>query len=261
MISFESIKNFSDISYIGEVIIDKQKMRSGAIFRSEEISALSPADWDKVKRLGIKCIIDLRTPNEKTVKPYQVNNKNINMIHVPILSEDKDLNRWQFFLFLVHRGPTIDFGQYMLDFYHRLAFERKGEIKQVISILSVEENVPVLIHCTGGKDRTGFIVALLQLIVGISKENVLESYLDINRMIAPKMQKIQSYIRWMSLGRVSPERFKPMMEVRKEYLEHALQEIDRQYHSLDQYLIEGCGVDQHCLEKVRYLLRGNSDKN
>jgi len=106
---------------------------------------------------------------------------------VPILSEDKDLNRWHFCWFLVHKGPTIDFRQYMLDFY--------------------------------------------------------------------------PYIRWMSLGRVSSERFKPMLEIRKEYLEHALQEIDSQYHSLDQYLIEGCGVDQHCLEKVRYLLRGNSDKN
>ncbi|MEH6945667.1 tyrosine-protein phosphatase [Bacillus sp. JJ634] len=32
------------------------------------------------------------------------------------------------------------------------------------------KNVPALIHCTGGKDRTGYIAAIIQLLVGVSYE-------------------------------------------------------------------------------------------
>ena len=58
----------------------------------------------------------------------------------------------------------------------------------------------------------------------------------------------------MSLGQVSPERLRPMLEVRKEYLEGTLNETFRRYRSLDAYLTIGCGVDKCCLERLRKLL-------
>jgi len=258
-ISFENMHNFRDIG--GFVLEDGHNMKLGAVFRSEDLSRMSTGDQDKLKELGIKCIIDLRTPNERFSKPYEISgDTNMYIVHIPILCEEKDLSRWQFFCFLIREGRNLDFEQYMRRFYNRLAFDRTEQTKNILTLLSNERNVPALIHCTGGKDRTGLIAALLQLIMGVPRETVIQSYLASSKAIAYQMKSIEKYIRWMSLGQVSPERIRPMLEVRKEYLEGTLNEIFHRYKSLDTYLTIGCGMDKCCLERLRKLLteEGNS---
>jgi len=253
-ISFESMQNFRDIG--GFVLEDGHNMKPGAVFRSEDLSRMSTGDRDKLKELGIKCIIDLRTPNERSWKSYEISeDTGMQVVHIPILSEEKDLSRWQFFWFLIREGRNLDFEEYMRRFYNRLAFERTKQTKNILTLLSDERNIPALIHCTGGKDRTGFIAALLQLIIGVPRQTVLQSYLASSEVIASQMKSIEKYIRWMSLGQVSPERLRPMLEVRKEYLEGTLNEIFHRHKSLDAYLTIGCSVDKCCLERLRKLLK------
>lgn len=249
--SFEGMPNFRDIG--GFVLKDGHIMKPGVIFRSEELSRMSVEDRFKLKELGIKCIVDLRTPNERSLKPYGLS-EDIRTVHVPILSEEKDFNRWQFIWFLISEGRKLDFAEYMRRFYYRLAFERTEQIKEIFTLLADTNSVPVLIHCTGGKDRTGFIAALIQLTIGVPREKVIESYLASREAGVRQMKEIEKYIRWMSLGQVSPERIRPMLEVRREYVDDTLDEIFHRYKSLDEYLIGGCSIDKQCLESIRKLL-------
>ncbi len=53
-------------------------------------------------------------------------------------------------------------------------------------ILSNPENVPMVFHCTAGKDRTGFAVAILLLSLRVSKEDVIENYLKVGLGIDAK---------------------------------------------------------------------------
>jgi Tyrosine phosphatase family len=53
-------------------------------------------------------------------------------------------------------------------------------IKKAFDVLSVRESYPVIIHCSAGKDRTGFIIALIQLLAGVRRD-VKASDLDNRR--------------------------------------------------------------------------------
>lgn len=58
----------------------------------------------------------------------------------------------------------------------------------------------------------------------------------------------------MSLFQVSSEKIKPMLEVRKEYLEDVYREIIKQYGDIENYLYEGCGIKKECLSKLKNML-------
>jgi len=42
------------------------------------------------------------------------------------------------------------------------------------------EDVPVVFHCTAGKDRTGFAAALVLMALGVSRDEVMKDYLLTN---------------------------------------------------------------------------------
>lgn len=256
--TFKGICNFRDIG--GFILPNGFMMRQEQFFRSDELSGLSPKDWELLRNLRVKCILDLRAPSERTSKTYNIPyGMSMRLVHIPILSEEKDMSRWQLFCFMVREGRKLDFEEYMHKFYYRLAFERNKQIHQVIMRLSNVKNLPALIHCTGGKDRTGFIAAVLQLLAGVPREKVIESYLATNEVSAPRIEKIAKHIGWMSLWQISPERLQPMLEARREYLDKVFDEIFSRYDSIEEYLMKSCGVKESCLLRLRSLLVENKE--
>lgn len=132
--------------------------------------------------------------------------------------------------------------------------ERKAEIREVNTSVANDRHVPALIHCTGGKDRTGFIAALIQLFLGVSYETVIDQYLRSNALIEPRMKKAERFIRIMSLYRISPERIKPLLIVNRAYLENVLQGIFNEYGSVELYLSNGCGIEERTLYHLKGML-------
>lgn len=251
--AFEGARNFRDIG--GFVLPDGRRMKSGMVYRSDNLSKLSVKDWELIREFGIKSIIDLRTPNECKSQAYKLaNHWGIQRIPVPILSEEKDLSRWEFFCFLLKEGRKLNYEQYMEQFYQRLAFARTEQIRTVFTLLADASSLPALVHCTGGKDRTGFIAALLQLLAGVPEELVVEDYLASNELIAFRMKKLERAIRVMSLGQIAPEQIRPMLEVRREYLEAVLDEVFRRCGSIETYLTSACGVAGRDIARLREIL-------
>lgn len=246
---FTGMKNFSDISEQA-----RKWVQPGRIFRSEDLSGLHAADWQKLQLLGIRSIIDLRTPNEQAAKPYRPPGTAWQVWSVPFLSEETDWTRWQFTRFLLTEGRRLDFAAYMQTFYHRLAWQRQAQIRAVFRLLAEECNWPVLIHCTGGKDRTGFIVALLQALAGVEPDVIMRSYLAVNAVLAPKMAQMQRLLRWLSLGSVSATRLQPLLEVRAEYLGGVLASIQARYDGWEDYLTRECGISALQLLAIRQQL-------
>ena len=52
----------------------------------------------------------------------------------------------------------------------------KSEVVDILRVISDEENVPVLIHCAHGKDRTGLIVAVILSSIGVDDDTIAEDY-------------------------------------------------------------------------------------
>ncbi|MEJ8545995.1 tyrosine-protein phosphatase [Brevibacillus borstelensis] len=253
LFQFDGLYNFRDVG--GFKTADGNVMKTGVLFRSADLSRLSRKDIETFRQLGIKSIIDLRTPREQNSKSSRITPQHgIQVIDVSLHDSSQQFTHLEFFKFLVSQASTIDFEQIMKDMYQNMAFNSHAQLNQIITHLSEQRNVPALIHCTGGKDRTGFISAVIQLLVGVPYENVLEDYLFSNDLIAPRMKKIQTFIRWMSLFQVSPDRLKPMLEVRREYLEEVCLGILDRYGDMKTYLCQACSIEPDRLVKLKQLL-------
>ena len=72
-----------------------------------------------------------------------------------------------------------------------------GELwARIFRRLEDPDNLPFLFHCTAGKDRTGFVAALVLLALGVPAETVYEDYLVTNRYRAAYNTMI---LRWAPL--------------------------------------------------------------
>ena len=54
----------------------------------------------------------------------------------------------------------------------------KDAVVDIMRVVSEEENVPVLIHCAHGKDRTGLIVAVILSCLGVDDDVIAEDYAE-----------------------------------------------------------------------------------
>ncbi len=75
-----------------------------------------------------------------------------------------------------------------------------------------------------------------------------------NRLIGQQAKVYLRFLRWMSLFRIAPERFRPLLEVRREYLEEVLDEVLTRHGSVGGYLTAACGVDPGDLRRLERLL-------
>ncbi|MFS0816287.1 tyrosine-protein phosphatase [Lysinibacillus sp. 1P01SD] len=252
-VQFDGLYNFRDIG--GFKTNEGRRMKKGILFRSDELSRLTQNDIEVFDQLKIKLICDLRTEQEQKSKPSKLNSENgVQVINISIQDKSQEFTHFEFFKFLVCKSNSIKFEQLMKDMYHSMAFINNSKINEIITLLSQQNNIPALIHCTGGKDCTGFISAIIQLLVGVPYKIVMEEYLFSNDLIAPKMKKIEKMIKWMSLFQLSTERVKPILEVRQEYLEDVYNEIIIQYGDIETYLCKACKIQKRSLSDLKNLL-------
>ncbi len=230
-------------------------MKPGLLYRSDELSQLSAEDLLRLEKLDLKLICDLRAPRDRQKRVDRLpQNWGGRVVNVPIYFPEQDLNRLQRFWFLTTKAANMDFAAYLKNQYRAIAFERASQVGEVIRLISDEDNLPALVHCAGGKDRTGLIVALVQLLAGVSRDAVLEDYLATNRFLGPRSKDFVRLIRRLSLFRLSSERIAPLMEARREYLDGVLDEVLRRHTTVEGYLSEACGVERERVAKLGHML-------
>ncbi len=251
--TFDKLYNFRDIG--GLKTTDGRYMKSGILFRSDELSRLTRKDLTTLESHNLKLIIDLRTENERKSKPDRLpQTKDLQQIHIPIYHDSQDFSHKEFFKFLTGNSKDLDFEVLIKDFYQSMATERVAEINQTLTLISQSRNLPALIHCTGGKDRTGLISALIQLTCGVPFETVMQEYLRSNDLIEPRMKKIERFIRLMSLFQIPRERIKPVLIVKADYLHDTHDYMLKQFGSVEGFLIEGCKIEERNLQNIRDLM-------
>jgi len=252
ILNLQGVSNFRDVGGITNK--DGKKIKSGLLFRSAELSRLTEKDLEHIRKLNVKTILDLRTTAEKQSKLFPLSNSDhMRIISIPISDREKEMTQKEFFHFLISKGRKFDFGKYLQDIYFKIAFERQEEINKAVYHLSDKNNLPAIIHCTAGKDRTGFISALIQLALNVDAESVLQDYLLSNELLAKQANRLIRQVRLMSLFRISAKQLKPLMEAKSIYLTDVLDEIHKRYNTVADYLIEGCKIDKSKLLAIESI--------
>lgn len=242
-----SIHNFRDVAGEGFHTPDGP-MRRRFVFRSNVV-APSEADARTIAALGLRRIIDLRTPQEADKHPDAAvagaEYRNIDVLGdatsaATILGYDGEVTPQK-----ARSSLRATYENFVVDqaFRTRLA-PVFGAVEEAAG--------PVVIHCTAGKDRTGFVSAALQLLAGVGRSDVMANYLETN-------ERSRAWVAEMSElfhARV-PERADALIEllqVREEYLDTAMDAIAGRFGGIEGYFTDGLGMDPQQIRRLRAAL-------
>ncbi|MDR4199982.1 tyrosine-protein phosphatase [Bacillus altitudinis] len=250
-IQFSKLANFREVG--GLQTTDQMVIKQGMIYRSADLSRLTKQDILTFSTLGIQTICDLRTSSERKSHPPKIMEHD-KIVHIPMQPDSMMPSKWTMFRMLIAEGKSLSFTPIMKDVYQSMLYERKKEIQQLFTLLSDEKNYPLMLHCTSGKDRTGFLSALIQLAAGVPVHTVLSEYMRSNEGVKMLVKRQERFVRMMSLYRVSKEQIQPLLGVQQDYLEDVLNEMMDTYGNAERYLLEACDVPKAQLLKVKNIL-------
>lgn len=146
---------------VDSVATESSVIADGRLYRSDALHAIDDQGHQQLKDLGIYRILDLRSDDEVTKRPDQIP-ADTEYIRVPMTLVDG------------HRDHDIALDLTVL--YARLVQDHGASLTRAVTQLAGTENRAVLVHCTAGKDRTGLVVALALLAVGVKEVAVVADY-------------------------------------------------------------------------------------
>jgi protein-tyrosine phosphatase len=250
------LKVFRDLG--GTLTADGRRIRSGRIFRSGDLSALTRADLDRLRSLGIRLVCDLRSEFERTARPSQwpedLQTERLIAGLLDVRTGQLDLRRM-----LIEDPTPAGVRRMMLATYEALPAAAAPLLPQLFARLA-NDQLPALIHCSAGKDRTGFICACIQHALGVDRETILKEYLAIREHLAADAMasRIAEHLRAL-VGDAAAERMvKVLSDVDADYLDAAFAVIDREHGSLARYLSAAGVTDETVTRIQQQLLDGSS---
>jgi protein tyrosine/serine phosphatase len=112
-----------------------------------------------------------------------------------------------------------------------------------------ETDGAVVVHCAGGKDRTGLVSALLLRLAGVETEVIAADYAASEANLAPRTPA------WVddAEDEVDRERRRKLMRTPAEAMVQTLDELDRRYGGVEQYL-RAAGLTDEQLDRLRSRL-------
>jgi protein-tyrosine phosphatase len=232
-----SVPNFRDIG--GYRTRNGEWVKVGQLYRSDGLDAITDADLATLQALGIKLVCDLRTNGERESKPDReipgATNEQIDVtgqdkltaeITSAITSGDEAeqerlLGNGKGRKLLVDGGRALVSDPTPLAAY-RVMFDR----------IENSANRPTVMHCSGGKDRTGWASAAILMALGVPQATVMHDYLLSNRYLEAKNEKTLA----QTGALIDRALLEPVLTVRKDYLDASFDEVDAEYGTFDKYL-------------------------
>lgn len=183
------LNNFRDFGgYLGA---DGKRVKWGQFYRSNHLYALKPDAQEYISALNIKTIIDYRCSNEIKNSPNDCVGEN-QTLHLDASAQTAELaaqfaaepsNEDKALIDSVIRDIPSQLingrGGQVLEQYRNfvLSEHSKNSFRQMLRALLNKDNNPSIQHCRGGKDRTGYGVLLVQVMLGVSEEDIIYDYM------------------------------------------------------------------------------------
>src|SRR5262245_11695304 len=166
--------NFRDLG--GYPAKDGKLTRWRLLFRSNHLGHLTEDDIAVLRELGLKSAFDLRGAEERLPTLCRdggitVHSLPIEPVTMAVLRDPPAAGK------SVGRCETAGI---MRESYRNYVRQNTASYKTLFAHL-LEDTAPLVIHCTAGKDRTGFAAALILKALGVADELVVEDYMLTNR--------------------------------------------------------------------------------
>jgi protein-tyrosine phosphatase len=234
--------NFRDVG--GHATADGRTVRWGQVYRAGVLHYFTPADAERLSRIGVRAICDLRRADEREREPTRWPTPD-----ATTLTWEDGVNAPAVTGRLSPRQLDAEgMRTAMLNMYRDLPRWMAPRVRGLFDCVATRR-LPVVVHCSAGKDRTGFAVAMLHAALGVGADSFMQDYLYTNEV--GNFEEFIQRRRGAALG-VSDDRhplFRMPADIRRvlfaadaAYLRAALEQIDNEFGGLESYLREGVGL-------------------
>jgi protein-tyrosine phosphatase len=254
MMPLIGIPNFRDFG--GYATQDGRRVRNGVLYRSQAFAGATEEDLEFLAGLGIRLVCDLRSEMERhegqdrwpvgtpPARLFLDLRNDVRAGHNELI----DTIRAQPNPTGVHRG--------MMLVYRGMPAAFAPVLPQLFEHLLDPAHLPMVIHCHAGKDRTGFICAVILAALGVEREDIVADYLltaqriDRNRL---SHELVATFSAFVGVP-LTAESLQVALDVRLEYLNAAMDALEEHYGGIDRYLQDTGKLSFANLERLRDIL-------
>ena len=233
--------NFRDLG--GYKTTDGKRVKWGMVFRSGKCNELTDSDISYLAGIPLKTVVDFRSNEERASEPDKVPATVSNQIHYPINPgnlSSVDLTK------AIAEGDIEAARRYLVDANEQLVISFQEEYKAFFATLADNKNIPLMFHCTAGKDRAGLAAALFLASLGVDRKTIVEDYLLTNTLTGISLEKMKEIYGDNNTAICMYY----ISSVQKEYIEKAFTTIEGNYGNVNNFLINQLGVD---IQKMKDL--------
>ena len=229
--------NFRDLG--GFPGADGKHVVWGKLFRTDGLGSLTDADLAYLASIPVATIADFRTDEEDRHSPDRFPASVKHVLRLPIAPGYMSSRATQKLENYSHPD------EFMLEMYRDLALDPQivATYREFFASAQTEANLPLIFHCSAGKDRTGFAAALILHALGVDRQTILADYAVSNTYLG---DKYAPYIE-------KHPHLKGLFTVKESFLEEAFTLVAVEYGSPDAYLENALGVDIHAMRR-RFLV-------
>ncbi|HEY5693360.1 MAG TPA: tyrosine-protein phosphatase [Gaiellaceae bacterium] len=227
---------------------DGSETRFGAVVRADSVRLLSDEGWKALVDHGIRTVIDLRGDHERAEDPPA--ECPVEVAHIPFLSGDEaerdalgdELEA------AATAAPNVAAGT--RDVYLIFLERFRPNVAAAVRAVAHAPAGGIVIHCAGGKDRTGLLAALLLHLAGVDDGDIAADYALSEERLRPRHE------RWFAAAESQEEleRLRRITRTPAASMVGVFAELERRYGGVEEYL-RGAGVTDEELELARARLR------
>jgi len=248
LVPLEGVQNFRDIG--GYRTSDGRRVKWGLIYRSAELSRLTPQDLVEITGLNIQSVHDLRSLEERRSEPTTWTGTQTPRF----IAHDYTMDMAALAdLFRDVTTPELARDAFTGLYPHLLDIQQPQEAALFEDLLKAEG--ATLYHCTAGKDRTGLATALILSALGVPRDVILYDYELSNRFYDAGLarQGNEDGADRSALAQLPADVISVFMSVDARYLRAVFDRIESEYGTVEAYLDQKLGVDAAAIARLRNL--------
>lgn len=214
--------------------------------RADSVASLTDEGWRQALDYGVRTVIDLRMQTERDADPPR--EVPIESLHLPAFGDwDETIEAEIDAVSAAQPDTPSKTAAVYLEFLERF---RPNFARAVTAVANAPEGA-VIVHCQGGKDRTGLIAAMLLRLAGVGIDAIAEDYALSEIHLAPRMDQ------WLAgaADEEERERIRQISRTPAPSMKRVLKDLERRYGSIAAYLEAG-GATPEDVERARSRLRG-----
>jgi protein-tyrosine phosphatase len=210
------------------------------VYRSDSLHYLTENDLVAFDALGVKAVYDLRRPGEIDRFPGPRD-----YVHLEIPGGD------------IAACPAADLRtrrdgeEWLAADYLSMLTRAAPAFGRLLARLAGHGELPAVVHCLGGKDRTGMAIALLLTALGVDRGTVLDDYELTSRCHASRVPEVVEAFTRLGIGRSVAE---AIMSTPRWAMAQALRELDQAHGGIRQYLLGPAGMSRQALSALHASL-------